>query len=81
VLSLRWSYVVWKRRRWRDDETLLARLAKPAANDLCQFGIQAADLSGIAESDVVEATRLSLPVFLIKPKPMRTWCATAAEAW
>jgi hypothetical protein len=55
VLSLRWSYVVWKRRRWRDDENLLARLAERAVKDLGEFGIDAGDLSDIAESDVVEA--------------------------
>ncbi len=54
-LSLRWSYVVWKRRRWRDDEKLLAGLARHAVEDLGAFSIQAAELDQIAESDVVEA--------------------------
>jgi hypothetical protein len=54
VLSLRWSYVVWKRRRWRDDERLLGLLAQRAVADLGEFSIHAGDLERIAESDVVE---------------------------
>ena len=54
VLSLRWSYVVWKRRRWRNDEKLIARLAKQAVVDLGKFGITTSDLREIAECDVVE---------------------------
>jgi hypothetical protein len=54
ALSLRWSYVVWKRRRWRDDETLLTGLAQHAVQDLGEFSILASDLDKIAESDVVE---------------------------
>jgi hypothetical protein len=54
ALSLRWSYVVWKRRRWRDDENLLSGLAQRAVKDLGEFGIRAGDLDNIAESHIVE---------------------------
>ena len=54
AVTLRWSYVVWKRRRWRDDETLLTGLAQHAVEDLREFRILACDLDKIAESDVVE---------------------------
>lgn len=54
VLSLRWSYVVWKRRRWRDDEALRTGLAHRAIIDLSEFGINASDLANIAESEIVE---------------------------
>lgn len=54
ALSLRWSYVVWKRRRWRHDEKLLTGLAQRAVNDLGEFGISAVDLDDIAESEIVE---------------------------
>jgi hypothetical protein len=54
MLSLRWSYLVWKRRRWRDDEELIGRISKRAVEDLGQFGLSASDLNDIGESDVVE---------------------------
>jgi hypothetical protein len=54
ALSLRWSYVVWKRRRWRDDEKLRTGLAQHAVNDLGVFGIRGGDLDNIAESNIVE---------------------------
>lgn len=53
-ICLRWSYVVWKRRRWRDDERLIAELARRAICDLSEFGIGLPDLEGIADSDIVE---------------------------
>jgi hypothetical protein len=54
ALSLRWSYVVWKRRRWRDDEKLRTGLAQRAVIDLGEFGIRGGDLDNIAESNIVE---------------------------
>ena len=38
-LSSKWSYVVWKRRRWREDEKLLGLLAAQAVQDLERFDI------------------------------------------
>lgn len=54
TLSLRWSYVVWKRRRWREDENLMTGLAQHAVKDLGEFGISASDLDQIADSNIVE---------------------------
>ena len=54
VLSQRWSYVVWKRRRWRDDNVLVNNLAAKAVEDLGEFGIGPVDLDEIARCDVVE---------------------------
>jgi len=53
-LSLRWSYVVWKRRRWRDSEKLVGGLADKAVEDLGGFDIKGGDLDKIAEYGVVE---------------------------
>jgi hypothetical protein len=53
-LSLRWSYVVWKRRRWRDSEKLVGGLCDKAVRDLALFNIGRGDLDKIAEADAVE---------------------------
>lgn len=54
TLSLRWSYVVWKRRRWRDDEFRLGDLAQRAVQDLGKFRISEGDLAAMAEAKIVE---------------------------